>query len=79
MDAKTREAKFAEFWRLFEDDRFEEADALLETIPMITLEELNRIVDESEIEDEALTPGEIEALARARERNRSSLLSRNAG
>lgn len=79
MDAKTREAKFAEFWRLFDADRFVEADALLETIPMITLEELHRMIDESEIEDEALTPGEIEALARARERNRARLLSRNAG
>jgi len=79
MDAKTREAKFAEFWRLFEEDRFEEADALLETIPMATLEELHRMIDESEIEDEELTPGENEALARARERNRARLLSRNAG
>lgn len=41
MDPRTREERLAEFRRLFDADMLEEAEAVLATIPPITLEELH--------------------------------------
>ena len=79
MDAETREKRLAQYRLLLEADRLEEAQAVLHQIPMITLEELHQLLDEAEMEDEQLSPREIEALAEADERRQARLLSRPTG
>ena len=79
MDAKTREKRLAEYRRLFDEDRLEEAQAVLHQMPMITLEELHRMIDEAEVDDEPLTPKDIERLRAAEARRKARLLSRPTG
>jgi hypothetical protein len=79
MDPKTREERLAEFRRLFDADKLDEASALLQTIPPITLEELRVLLDEAELEDEELSPTELEAIQRADERRRRRQVARTAG
>lgn len=79
MDPRTREERLAEFRRLFDADMLEEAEAVLATIPPITLEELHVLLAEAELEDEELTPRELEAIQRADERRRRRQMARTAG
>jgi hypothetical protein len=79
MDPKTREERLAEFRRLFEADKLEEAQAVLAQIPPVSFEEFKKTLDEAPLDDEPLTQNELAALARAEERRRDRALNQRSG
>lgn len=52
--------------RLIDEGRFDEARALVLKLPAISSEEMDQILDNAAIDDEPLSPGDLEALAEGR-------------
>jgi hypothetical protein len=52
-----------EIARLLEEDRLEEARSLLDSVPPISIEELNTILDSAPLDDEPLSKADREAIA----------------
>lgn len=63
---KTQEEIRAEIDKLLEEDRLDEADALVEQLIPVSAEEFRRRLEEAPYDDEPLTEADREALDRAR-------------
>lgn len=65
MDPKTQEELRAEFRRLFDADMLDEAEKILEQLEPLSDEQWLKQLHEAPLDDEPLTPRELEAIERA--------------